>query len=61
MVKGTRGKQLVKSFFCPKCQEESGEQQIGKDMDCIKGQYKVVSLCYKCGFTQTLIKYGKIE
>lgn len=59
MVKATVGKQVVKPFYCLKCQELSGEQQIGKDIYCGKGQYKVATLCYKCGFSETIIVNGK--
>ena len=57
--KMTVGKQIVKPFYCPQCQEQCGEQQIGKDVYCGKNQYKVTTLCYKCGFNSTTIMNGK--
>ena len=59
-VKRTTGKQIIKPFFCPKCHEQSGEQQIGKDIFCGKGQYKVTTLCYKCGFSETKLVNGRM-
>ena len=55
-IKYTIGKQLIEPFFCPKCQEQSGEQQIGRDRDCPLRHRKRVVLCYKCGYSSTTIE-----
>lgn len=52
---GPKDEQVIKPFYCPVCQEQSGEQQIGKDIYCGKGQHKITTLCYKCGFYESII------